>query len=207
MKKILRLSLSYLFLLLSWPFFLYKKYGNTSYEPADRTIIICNHYSNFDPFFIYLMYGRKKTIHFVTIAETKRKLWSRFITWLFDCLYIEDSENNVLFLRQCVRVLDNDGIICIFPEGFVNPRKYGFLDFQASFIFLARKTQAAILPLYIYPNLSFLKKSYIYIGTPLETKDYSHIPDRENAAMHIQSKVMDYAAIIDSVIEEKSDKC
>lgn len=206
MKKILRLLLSSFVLLLAWPFFLYKKYGNTSYKLTDRTIIICNHYSNLDPFFIYLMYGRKKTIHFATIAETKKKLWSRVITWLFDCLYIEDSDNNVPFLRKCIKTLNGDGVICIFPEGFVNQRRYGFLDFKASFVFLARRTQATILPLYIYPEISFFKKTYVYIGTPLETKDYSHIPDHEDAAMHIQSKVMDYAAIIDGVMEEKNSE-
>ena len=203
MKKILRLVLSYLFLFFCWPFFLYKKYGNTEYKISGRTIIISNHYSNFDPFFIYLMYGRDRKINFVTIAETKKKLWSRFITWLFDCIYIDSSTANVAFFKECIRTLSNDGIICIFPEGFVNHRKYGFLDFQASYVYLARKTQAVILPIYIYPRLFFFEKTLIYIGTPLETKDYSHIPDLDAASMHIQSKVMDYATIIDEVLEKE----
>ena len=203
MKKILRLALSCLFLLLLWPFCLYKKYGNTDYKLRGRTIIISNHYSNFDAFFIYWMYGRRKRIRFVTIAETKKKLWSRFITWLFDCLYIDSTTANVTFFKECLRVLNDDGIICIFPEGYVNHRKYGFLDFQASYVYLARKTHAAILPLYIYPRLSFFKKSLIYVGTPLETEDYSCFADRDDASTYIQSQVMNYAAIIDQVLEEK----
>ena len=203
MKKILRLVLSYIFLLLFWPFFLYKKYGNTDYKLTKRTIIISNHYSNFDAFFVYLMYGRNKKINFVTIAETRKKLWSRFITWLFDCLYIDSTTANINFFKKCIQVLSNDGIICIFPEGYVNHRKYGFLDFKASFIFLARKTQAVILPLYIYPQLSFFKKTRIYIGLPVETQEYSHFADRDVASMHIQSRVMDYAVIIDQILEDE----
>lgn len=203
MKKILRLVLSYLFLFFCWPFFLYKKYGNPEHKIGGRTIIISNHYSNFDAFFIYLMYGRDKKINFVTIAETKKKLWSRFITWLFDCIYIDSSTANIAFFKESIRTLNNDGIICIFPEGFVNHRKYGFLDFQASYVYLARKTQATILPIYIYPRLSSLAKTLIYIGAPLEVKDYSHIVDLDDASMHIQSKVMDYAAIIDEVLEKE----
>ena len=211
MKKTLRLLLSSLFLLLLWPCFLYKKYGNTDYTLTKRTIIISNHYSNFDAFFIYWIYGRNKKIHFVTIAETKKKLWSRFITWLFDCLYIDSTANNsaqknVAFLKKCVRILNDDGIICIFPEGYVNQRKYGFLDFQASYVFLARKTQSVILPLYIYPELSLFKKTRIYVGVPLKPQDYSHIADRDEVSMHIQSRVMDYAAIIDQVLGEKKTK-
>ena len=201
MKKILRFLISALFLLLFWPFFLYKKYGNTDYKLKDRTIIISNHYSDFDPFFIYLMYGINKKIHFVTIVETKKKLWSRFLTWLFDCLYIDSSSANMAFFKQSISILKDDGIICIFPEGYVNHRKYGFLDFKASYIFLARKTQATILPLYIYPRISFLKKSLIYIGTPHETEDYSQFDDYDVASMHIQARVMDYALIIDEVLE------
>jgi len=197
--------LSCLFLLLLWPFFLYKKYGETDYALKGRTIIISNHYSNFDAFFIYWIYGRNKTIHFVTIAETRKKLWSRFITWLFDCLYIDSSTKNLAFFKECIRILNDDGIICIFPEGYVNHRKYGFLDFQASYVFFARKTQAIILPLYIYPRISFFKKTQIYIGVPLKTQDYSHIADREAASMHIQSRVMEYAAIIDQILEDEKN--
>ena len=206
MKKILRLIISCLFLLLLWPFFLYKKYGNKDYTLTDRTIIISNHYSNFDAFFIYWMYGRNKTIHFVTIAETKKKLWSRFITWLFDCLYIDSTTANMKFFREGVRILNDDGIICIFPEGYVNHRKYGFLDFQASFVFFARKTQASILPLYIYPQISFFKKTRIYVGAPIEPHEYSHIVDRDEASMHIQSRVMDYAVIIDQILESEKTR-
>lgn len=72
MKKILRFVISGLFLLLLWPFFLYKRYGDTTYKLTKRTIIISNHYSNFDPFFIYLIYGINKKIHFVTIVETQK---------------------------------------------------------------------------------------------------------------------------------------
>ena len=204
MKKILRLALVSLFLLLLWPFFLYKKHGNTDYTIQGRTIIISNHYSNFDAFFIYWIYGRNKKIHFVTITETKKKLWSRFITWLFDCLYIDSTTANVAFFKKSINILKDDGVICIFPEGYVNHRKYGFLDFKASYVFLARKTQAVILPLYIYPQLSFFKKSQIYIGSPFEPKDYSHLVDYDEASMHIQSHVMDYAAIIEQMQEKKT---
>jgi 1-acyl-sn-glycerol-3-phosphate acyltransferase len=190
--------------MLSWPFFLYKRYGNIAYKLSGRTIIISDHYSNFDPFFIYWIYGRNKKIHFVTIVETKKKLWSKFITWLFDCLYIDGATVNMAFFKKAIQILNDDGIICIFPEGYVNHRKYGFLDFKASYVYLARKTQATILPLYIYPQISFFKKSLLYIGDPLETKDYAHLDDRDEASMHIQSRVMNYAVIIDRVLEEKT---
>lgn len=203
MKKVLRDVLSALFLLFCWPLFLYKVYGNKDYKLTGRTIIISNHYSTFDAFFIYLIYGRKRAIHFVTIEETKKKLWSRFITWLFDCVYINKATINISFFKKCIRILNDDGVICIFPEGYVNPRKYGFLLFKASYIFFARKTQAIILPLYIYPRISFLKKTLIYVGDPLWTEDYAQFADRDEASIYVQSQIMNYSERIDQVLEQQ----
>lgn len=199
MKKLLRIFVVCLCLLFTWPFFLYKKYGNTKQALEGRTIIIANHYSSFDAFFVYLIFGRQKQIRFITITETKKKLWSRFVTWLFDCLYIDHNSPHITFIKQCLDVLNNDGVLCIFPEGYVNPRKFGFLDFRASYILLARKTRAKILPLYIYPTLNFLKYNYVYVGDVVTDDYYNQYPDRDVASTHIQSKVMDYSLFIDNV--------
>ena len=52
MKKILRILFIGLFLFFAWPFFLYRRYGNLAYRPSGNTIIVSNHYSTFDAFFI-----------------------------------------------------------------------------------------------------------------------------------------------------------
>ena len=180
-----------LFLLFCWPFFLYRKYGNKDYKLENRTIIICNHYSTFDAFFIYLVYGKKK-IYFVTITETKKRYLSRFVTWLFDCLFIEFEGVNLGFFKQAISILNNDGIICIFPEGVINPRKYGFFDFKCSYIYFARKTNAKILPLFLYPELKAFKRSKLYIGDVINVEDYAQY-DMEGASTFIQSKIMEYS--------------
>ena len=192
MKIVFRYFCIGLFLFFTWPFFLYKKYGNKKYKLQGRTLIVANHYSNFDPFFIYLIYGRKK-IYFVTIIETKKKLLSRFVTWLFDCLFIDYNSSNFGFFKQCLEILKNDGIICIFPEGAINPRKRGFFEFKNSFIFLAKKTNANVLPLYIYPALSFFKKSKVYIGDIITPQTLSQYDDLDVASIYVLSKIMDYS--------------
>lgn len=193
MKTVLRCFCVGVFLLFAWPFFLYKKYGNTKYRLQGKTVIVANHYSNFDPFFIYLIFGRHKKIRFVTIVETKKKCFPRFVTWLFDCLYIDYSSTNLGFFKQCLQILKNDGVICIFPEGAINPRKYGFFDFHNSFAYLAKKTGSNVLPLYIYPKLAFLKKSKIYIGDTVTCEKLNELDDLTVASMFVLSKVMDYS--------------
>ena len=195
MKTLLRHFCVGLFLLFTWPFLLYKKLGNVKYELQGRTIIVANHYSNFDPFFIYLMYGRKKKIRFVTIVETKKKLVSRFVTWLFDCLYIDYNTVNWGFFKQCLEILNNDGVIGIFPEGAINPRKYGFFDFKNSFVYLAKKTHANVLPLYIYPELALFKKSKVYVGDVITYEKLNELDDLTVASMYVLSKIMDYSTM------------
>lgn len=192
MRVVMRHITICIFLFFAWPYFLYKKYGNTAYKLEKRTIIAANHYSTFDPFFIYLIY-RKQKIHFVTIIETKKKLFTRYITWIFDCLFIDYKEMNIGFFKKTINILKNDGIVCIFPEGVVNNRKFGFFDFEKSFIYFALKAKAQILPLYIYPEISFFKKSIIYIGNIIPYKKIEEINDLENAAIYVQSKIMEYS--------------
>lgn len=205
MKKLFRYICVGFFLLFAWPFFLYRKYGNKKYKLEGKTIIIANHYSNFDPFFIWMIFHKKK-IRFVTIVETKKKLFTRFLTWLFDCLYIDYESKNLQFFRDCLRTLKENGIICIFPEGGVNVRKYGFFDFQGSFLFFARKTGANILPLYIYPEVRFFKRSSVYIGDPITPEEYGKYEDDDIAATIVQSRIMDYSFLVPQGEKTSLDK-
>lgn len=193
MKKILRNFLITLFLLILWPYFLYRKYGNNQLRISGNTIIISNHCSTFDAFFIYLIFGYRK-IRFVTIKEVKNKALSRFIAWLFDCLYIDYKSTNLDFFKECIQILKDGGVICIFPEGVVNPLKNIFFDFKASFVYLARKTDALILPLYIYPALKPFKRSKIYIGELYNTYDYAEYKSLYDAATFFQCKIIEYSA-------------
>ena len=183
-----------LFLIVAWPFFLYKKYGNVKYKLEGGTVIAANHYSTYDPFFIWLMYPRAK-ITFVTIVDVKKKLLPRFVTWLFDCLFIDYEAKNFQFFRDCIDVLKRGEILCIFPEGLINPQKFGFFTFHHSFMFFAKKTNAKVLPLFIYPEVRPFRKSKIYIGDEITPDDYNRF-DVENASAYVQSKVMEYSLLV-----------
>ena len=192
MKKIFRSFVLLILLFFLWPFFLYKTYGNKDYKLRGKTIIICNHYSTFDAFFIYLRF-HKKNIRFLTIIDVKKNIISRFLTWLFDCLYIDYKSYNVSLFKELINILNNDGVICIFPEGEINPTKFGVMTFQKSFMYLAEKTGATILPLFVYPELTFLKKSKLFIGDEITAEEYSKYSSREEAVNDIQFKICEYS--------------
>lgn len=192
MKRFLRFILVALFLLFAWPFFLYRCYGNKKLRIRGKTVIISNHYSTFDGFFIYLKFGYAK-IQFVTVADVKKKLLPRFVAWLFDCLYLDYGTPNLGFFKQCIKVLNDGGVICIFPEGVVNVAKYGFFDFKKSFVYLSRKTEADILPLYIYPEMRAFKVTKVFIGELYRTEDFENFDGLYDAATFFQCKIIEYS--------------
>ena len=69
-----------------------------------NTILISNHYSNFDPFFIQMRF-LFKDIRFVTLRDVKKKLHLRFIAWLFNAVYVDPSRADVTFFKEAMSAL------------------------------------------------------------------------------------------------------
>lgn len=200
MKKIIRFVVIVLIICIFWPFFLVKLYGNAKPKVLNKTIIIANHNSNFDPFLIKLLFLRRK-IYFVASINVKKKISTRLFTWLFDCLYVqEDSYVNIEFVKKSIKILNSGGVICIFPEGVIIPKTTGFFEFKKAYLYLAKKTDANILPLYIYPDLSLFKKSKIYIGETLYSKIFTEYKDDEEINTYIMSLLTMYRLEVDKTI-------
>jgi len=194
MKRVVRIIVYIVMTVVFWPFFMYKKYGNTDYKIKPRTIIIANHYSNWDPWFIQRLYGFKTNIRYLAAESVKKKPITRIICWAFDCIYVsQDIGKNLECVKEVNKTLKNDGVVMLFPEGFINEKKNGFLEFKPSFFKFAKKNKAYILPIYIYPQLDFLKKNKVYIGEELGPEFYDNIDDPTVGAMKVESKIMDYS--------------
>jgi len=194
MKRIVRMLLMTLFLVPLFPFFLFRSHGNIKYRLSGRTIIICNHYSNFDPFFIQMKFFRTR-IRFVALKIPKHKIHLRVITWLFDCIYVDPDKVDLAFYKSAIKSLNQNQVMCIFPEGVVNPRKYGFFDFKQSYLRLAKKTNSTVLPMYLYPVLKPFKRSKLYIGQVIDIANDDR--DYEVINYEVLSRLMDYQASLE----------
>ena len=203
MRLIVRWLIIVLCLIFLWPFFLLKKLNNkVNYKKVHKTIFVANHYSNADSFYIYLAFGFKNKIRFVTYGGVKKKLITRILCWAFDCIYVsENALENVKTIKECMDYLNKGGNIAIFPEGVINPTKYSFFVFSKSFCYLARKTHSKILPLYIYPN-SGIKISYLYVGELITPETLAEMGDDESASIRIQSKIMDYSVLVEETMNK-----
>ena len=198
-KRIIRSIFVGLFLFFFWPFFLYRKYGKKDIYFEDGSTIIANHYSDFDPFFIYLLARNRNRLFFITNAEVKKKWITRIFCSLFDCLYVEEDEGfkNVRPIFDAIKKLKEGKVMVIFPEGVIRPTKEGFFEFNKGFVFISRKANSTIYPLYIYPDLLPFKRTKIYINEPIPFKTIEKKDDL-TAAFYLQSIVMDSSFKVDS---------
>ncbi len=192
LKRIVRKVFVGLFLFLFWPFFLYRKYGKKDINFADGSTIIANHYSDFDPFFIYLLAKKRDRLFFITNAGVKKKWITRIFCSLFDCLYVEEDEGfkNVRPIFDAIKKLKEGKVMVIFPEGVIRPTKEGFFEFNKGFVFIARKANSTIYPLYIYPDLLPFKRTKVYVNEPVP---FEKIKEKDDltAAFYLQSIIMD----------------
>ena len=107
MKSILRIIFIPIFYLIFWPFIFFKKYGEKDVDFLDNSLVIANHYSNLDPFLLYLLIKKKKRIYFVTNAGVKKHFFTRLFCYFFNCLYVEEDNpiKNIPTLKKSINVL------------------------------------------------------------------------------------------------------
>jgi hypothetical protein len=98
---------------------------------------------------------------------------------------------NSVYFKEGLSLLKNNEILCIFPEGVINPRKYGFMLFKKSYLFFAMKTKSDILPIYIYPEIKPFKKSLIVIGELVTADEYLKKGDSESINGYFLGCIMD----------------
>ena len=205
MRRILRLLTYLIYFVLFWPFILYKTYGERKVFFDKGTIIIANHYSNLDPFLIRTLFIKKR-VTFIAIESVKKNIFIRMFAWVLDCVYVNPEKINKSAIERCISILNKGEILCIFPEGIINTRKYGFFEFKKSYLLLAKKTKCDVLPIYVYPENRIFKKSKLYVGKKITDSVYEQYKDIDERNMFFQSLIMTYSLELENELDNKNAK-
>ncbi len=134
-------------------------------------ILVSNHKSLLD-FVLYLIVFPFSTIHFLMAEVLYNK--SRFFAFLLDSwggIKVEREGKDFSFVSDSLEVLDDGGIIGIFPEGRL-PIKGKPWPFTTSTAFIAKYTDAPIVPIYTDGNYGLKKRVGVCIGNPIYLLDY-----------------------------------
>ncbi len=147
----------------------YEVIGKERLPEEGNLVVICNHLGLADVPMVATMF-KGKTYFMAKKEWFDKKARAKLFTSL-GAISVDREHADVESIKKCLKVLKNDGRLCVFPEGTRN--KSGtteIMPFHGGAGILAFKTKAKVLPLCIFEKPRTFKKNYIYVG---ETFDFS----------------------------------
>ena len=133
--------------------------------PKGKVILVCNHKSNIDYVYLFTNIWRKQYV------LAKKSLFKNFFIGKFFklCCGIPVDRDNVELdtIKQCLKVLKENKLLTIFPEGTRNKTNKDLLEFKAGASVFAIRSGAPIIPVYITKKPKLFCINKIIIGKPL----------------------------------------
>ena len=161
---------------------------NKELIPKEGPIIfVGNHKHNYDC--ISLMSGTKRTINFLGKKELLDKhKW--FFTKL-NMIPVDRSTKNKEAMAAAIEVLNNNGVIGIFPEGTFNKTEYVVMPFKYGAVKIASVTDANIIPFAITGEYKRFRKGLkITFGKPYKITNKKDLTKENIKLMNKVIKLM-----------------
>ena len=135
-----------------------------------------NHTSLMD-FVLYLIVFWTKNIHFLMaeVLFNKGKLFSWFL-YKIGGIFVNRDTCDFSFVDDSLRVLDNKGIVGVFPQGRLPVGGKPF-PYKPGIVLIALRTDVPIIPVYTDGNYGLFKRAHVMIGEEIHISDYI---DNEN---------------------------
>ena len=138
--------------------------GKNRLRVKGPAIFIANHISMADPLLIALLSPR--VVHFMAKKEIFKNPIGR---WFFRSLFafpINRKTADLASLRNAMEVLRKGKVFGIFPEG-KRSITYELDELEHGAAFLALRSGAPLVPIYIHPSSYHTCRPKVYIGEPL----------------------------------------
>lgn len=143
---------------------------NKDFVNIDGPVIIaCNHRNAVDPAFSVIACDR--VIHYMAKKEC---FDNKLVSWFFKsmgCIPVDRKVKNEQAKKAAIEVLNDGGVIGIFPEGTRNRTSEILLSFKYGAVSLAKKTNSYIVPVAITGKYKFRGKLAIKYGKPFQVED------------------------------------
>lgn len=164
-------------------------------------VLVANHRSSIDPFFIQLLAGRR--VHWMVAAEFGR---NKLIKWLYDYTQViptSRSGRDTGATKKAIELAAAGGLVGMFPEGQINRSSDPLLAARPGAIMIAAKAGVPIVPIYIEDSpyggsaLSpfFMSASVtVRVGDPIDLGAWAESIDEretlESATLHVLREVL-----------------
>ena len=161
--------------------------GQENIPGSGGVILCCNHKSNNDA--IVLAITQKRPITFMAKEELFKIPVLGFILRKVAAFPVKRGTGDIGAIRTAVEVLNNEKMLCIFPEGTRNKTKEKLIEFKAGAVLIAYKAHSEIVPCAISGRYIPFSKIKVEFGKPFKVEKTDVKPDLNLETMKLKEKV------------------
>lgn len=133
-------------------------------------LIISNHYHFYD-YMMNMFAVLPRKLHVVSSEMPYSTRIGSFGMRFFGGIQANRITKNMRFIDTAADVIRKGGLVQIYPEGRITDD--GRLQsFKHSYIVIAHRANAPIIPIVTDGNYGFTKRAHILVGTPIRLSDY-----------------------------------
>lgn len=170
-----------------------------------RAVIISNH-TGLRDFCLYMFLFFWRNFRFLAAELLYRKKRMSWFLKKLGAIKVNRDLHEVDFVSKSVEVLNKEKALLIFPEARISQTKE-ILPFTSSFIYIAIKGKAPIIPVYTDGNYGFFKRTHVLIGEPIYLEDYCNnsSPTKEEIA-YLTNLVRDRIIEMEAILKARLSK-
>ena len=146
-----------------------EKVGEENIEDNKPYIICANHINYLDAAAIVIFTKRK--VYFVGKEDLCRIKIINWLAHVFDCIPIKRNTQDLDAMKRCLKVLKENEVLGIFPEGTRNGMAKG-AEVKNGASFMALRTGSPIIPVGIKGSFKPFTKVTINYGKPIDVTKY-----------------------------------
>lgn len=134
--------------------------------PLDGRLIICANHSNLlDPIILSIVFPRQ--IFWMAKKELFNNKILGYLLKKLGAFPVDRGESDLSAIKNALRVLKNEGVLGIFPEG-TRVKEFDLENVKSGISLISIKSQSNVLPVYIEGNFKLFSKVNIYFGDPMD---------------------------------------
>jgi len=168
--------------------------GQENIPKTGPIIIAGNHKHLYDQ--CHVMISTKRVVHYLA----KKEYFDSKMAWFFKlgkAIPVDRNNKDENAKNAALDILNNNGAIGIYPEGTRNKTNELLLPFKYGAVSLAKKSNAAIVPVAVIGDHKFRSKNLITkIGKPFQVNDMTI----EEANIYLKKE-------IENLLKEKNNIC
>lgn len=136
-------------------------HGRENIIKDGRLVLCSNHINNLDPIILSIVFPRQ-----VCWMAKKQIFENKLLAYLLNKIGtfpVDREESDLSAIKNSLRVLKNEGVLGIFPEG-TRVKEINVENAKPGVALISIKAQAPVLPVYIEGNFKPFNKIKVYFG-------------------------------------------